>query len=75
MRTPDPAARTVSGQTAPAVVNEFSVSVARVNGSGSQTANHVLLRALFESGVPVSAKSPFPSNIAGLPTRFIIRAS
>ena len=57
------------------VVNDFSIQVATVNGSGSQTANLVLLRALFQSGVPVSAKNLFPSNIAGLPTWFTIRAS
>ena len=57
------------------VVNDFSISVATVNGSGSQTANTVLLRALFQMGVPVSGKNLFPSNIAGLPTWFTIRAS
>ena len=48
------------------VVNDFSIQVATVNGSGSQTANLVLLRAIFQMGVPVSAKNMFPSNIAGL---------
>jgi 2-oxoglutarate/2-oxoacid ferredoxin oxidoreductase subunit alpha len=57
------------------VVNDFSIQVATVNGSGSQTANLVLLRSLFQSGVPVSGKNLFPSNIAGLPTWFTIRAS
>jgi 2-oxoglutarate ferredoxin oxidoreductase subunit alpha len=57
------------------VVNEFSIHVATVNGSGSQTANSVLLRALFQMGIPVSGKNLFPSNIAGLPTWFTIRAS
>jgi len=57
------------------VVNDFSISVATVNGSGSQTANSVLLRAIFQMGVPVSGKNLFPSNIAGLPTWFTIRAS
>ena len=57
------------------VVNDFSISVATVNGSGSQTANTVLLRALFQMGVPVGGKNLFPSNIAGLPTWFTIRAS
>jgi 2-oxoglutarate ferredoxin oxidoreductase subunit alpha len=46
-----------------------------VNGSGSQTANTVLMRALFQMGIPVSGKNMFPSNIAGLPTWFTIRAS
>jgi 2-oxoglutarate ferredoxin oxidoreductase subunit alpha len=49
--------------------------VATVNGSGSQTANTVLLRAIFQMGIPVSGKNLFPSNIAGLPTWFTIRAS
>jgi 2-oxoglutarate/2-oxoacid ferredoxin oxidoreductase subunit alpha len=57
------------------VVNDFTIQVATVNGSGSQTANLVLLRALFQMGVPVSGKNLFPSNIAGLPTWFTIRAN
>ncbi len=57
------------------IVNDFSIQVATVNGSGSQTANLVLLRSIFRMGVPVSAKNMFPSNIAGLPTWFTIRAN
>jgi 2-oxoglutarate ferredoxin oxidoreductase subunit alpha len=57
------------------VVNDFSIQVATVNGSGSQTANNVLMRTLFQMGIPVSGKNMFPSNIAGLPTWFTIRAS
>ncbi len=57
------------------VTNDFSIQVATVNGSGSQTANTVLLRAIFQMGIPVSGKNMFPSNIAGLPTWFTIRAS
>jgi 2-oxoglutarate ferredoxin oxidoreductase subunit alpha len=57
------------------VVNDFTIQVATVNGSGSQTANLVLLRSIFQMGVPVSGKNLFPSNIAGLPTWFTIRAS
>ncbi len=57
------------------VVNDFSIQVATVNGSGSQTANLVLLRAIFQMGVPVSGKNLFPSNIAGLPTWYTIRAN
>jgi 2-oxoglutarate ferredoxin oxidoreductase subunit alpha len=56
-------------------VNDFSIQVATVNGSGSQTANSVLMRAIFQMGVPVSGKNLFPSNIAGLPTWFTIRVS
>jgi 2-oxoglutarate/2-oxoacid ferredoxin oxidoreductase subunit alpha len=57
------------------IVNDFSIEVATVNGSGSQTANSVLMRAIFQMGIPVSGKNIFPSNIAGLPTWFTIRAS
>ncbi|HVA01133.1 MAG TPA: 2-oxoacid:acceptor oxidoreductase family protein, partial [Terriglobia bacterium] len=56
-------------------VNDLSIQVATVNGSGSQTANSVLLRSIFQMGIPVSGKNLFPSNIAGLPTWFTIRAS
>ncbi len=57
------------------VINNFSIQVATVNGSGSQSANTVLLRTIFQMGVPVSGKNMFPSNIAGLPTWYTIRAS
>ncbi len=57
------------------VVNDFSIQVATANGSGSQSSNTVLLRAIFQMGVPVSGKNLFPSNIAGLPTWYTVRAS
>src|SRR2546430_16196105 len=57
------------------VVNDFSIQIATVNGSGSQTANLVLLRSIFQMGVPVSGKNMFPSNIAGLPTWYTVRAN
>ena len=57
------------------IVNDFSIQVATVNGSGSQSSNNVLMRAIFQMGVPVSGKNLFPSNIQGLPTWFTIRAS
>ena len=57
------------------IVNDFAIQVATVNGSGSQSANLVLLRSIFQMGVPVSGKNMFPSNIAGLPTWYTIRAS
>jgi 2-oxoglutarate ferredoxin oxidoreductase subunit alpha len=57
------------------VTNDFSIIVATVNGSGSQSANSVLLKSIFGMGVPVSGKNLFPSNIAGLPTWYTIRAS
>lgn len=68
--TPEPAA-----ETKPRVVNDFSVQVGTVNGSGSQTANMVLMRALFDMGIPVSGKNLVPSNIQGLPTWFTIRVN
>ena len=57
------------------IVNDFAIQIATINGSGSQTANLVLLRSIFQMGVPVSGKNMFPSNIAGLPTWYTIRAS
>jgi len=57
------------------IANDFSIQVATVNGSGSQTANLVILRSIFQMGVPVSGKNMFPSNIAGLPTWYTVRAN
>src|SRR3989337_2645295 len=57
------------------ILNDMSIQVATVNGSGSQTANSVLLRSIFQMGIPVSGKNLFPSNIAGLPTWYTIRAN
>ena len=57
------------------VVNDFNITVATVNGSGSQTSNATLMRALFKMGIPVSGKNLFPSNIQGLPTWYIIRVN
>lgn len=57
------------------VVNDFSIHVATVNGSGSQSSNKVLMRSIFQMGIPVSGKNLFPSNIMGLPTWFTIRAN
>src|SRR5690242_14046028 len=68
-----PQAEPVAGR--PPVVNNFSISVATKNGSGSQTANTTLLRALFKMGIPVSGKNVFPSNIQGMPTWYTIRLS
>jgi 2-oxoglutarate ferredoxin oxidoreductase subunit alpha len=66
---------TAAGPGTRRIVNDFSIQVATVNGSGSQTANLVLLRSIFQMGVPVSGKNMFPSNIAGLPTWYTIRAN
>src|SRR5512141_2127243 len=57
------------------IVNELSITAATVNGSGSQTANTTLIRAIHKMGIPVSGKNLFPSNIAGLPTWYTIRVS
>jgi 2-oxoglutarate ferredoxin oxidoreductase subunit alpha len=56
-------------------VNEFSINIGTANGSGSQTANLTLLRAIFKMGIPVSGKNIFPSNIQGLPTWYKVRVS
>lgn len=56
-------------------VNDFSIHVATANGSGSQSANNVLIRTIFQMGVPVSGKNLFPSNIQGEPTWFTIRVN
>lgn len=57
------------------VVNDFTLVVATVNGSGSQTANTTLIRAMFKMGIPVNGKNIFPSNISGLPTWYTIRVN
>lgn len=78
MATSDLVVQAQSSRTANSaneIVNDFSIQIATVNGSGSQSANSVLLRSIFRMGVPVSGKNLFPSNIAGLPTWYTIRAS
>ncbi|MEC7178126.1 MAG: 2-oxoacid:acceptor oxidoreductase family protein, partial [Candidatus Thermoplasmatota archaeon] len=57
------------------IVNDFTINIATANGTGSQSANLILLQSLFDMGVPVSGKNLFPSNISGLPTWYIIRLS
>ncbi|MGB2940054.1 MAG: 2-oxoacid:acceptor oxidoreductase subunit alpha [Candidatus Dormiibacterota bacterium] len=57
------------------VTNDFTFQAATINGSGSQTSNLILTRALFSMGIPVAPKNVFPSNIEGLPTWFNIRVS
>ena len=68
------AAEAVGSSDVPSV-NDLTIHVATVNGSGSQSSNNVLMRSIFQMGVPVSGKNMFPSNIAGLPTWFTIRAN
>ena len=57
------------------VINDFSITVGTANGSGSQTSNLTILRALFKMGIPVTGKNMFPSNIQGLPTWYTLRLS
>lgn len=57
------------------IVNDFTIRVATVNGSGSASSNSILLKAIFYMGIPVAGKNIFPSNIAGLPTWYNIRVS
>ncbi len=57
------------------IINDFSITVGTANGSGSQTSNTAILRALFKMGIPVSGKNLFPSNIQGLPTWYTIRVN
>jgi len=57
------------------LINDLSIRIGTVNGSGSLSANLVMLRALYTMGAPCSGKNVFPSNIEGLPTWFHIRAS
>lgn len=64
-----------SGAVTQPVVNDLIFQAATVNGSGSQSANLVLTRAVFSMGVPVAPKNVFPSNIEGLPTWFQLRIS
>ena len=76
MATTDVALHEASGRMEQKrIVNDMSIQVATVNGSGSQSSNTVLLRSIFQMGVPVSGKNLFPSNIAGLPTWYTIRAN
>jgi 2-oxoglutarate ferredoxin oxidoreductase subunit alpha len=68
----------VGGHVAPAKrtrVNDLTITVATSNGTGSQSANLILMRSIFNMGIPVSGKNMFPSNIQGLPTWFTVRAN
>jgi 2-oxoglutarate/2-oxoacid ferredoxin oxidoreductase subunit alpha len=75
MATTDVAIQHAGQPTGKPIINDMSIQVATVNGSGSQSSNTVLLRTIFQMGVPVSGKNLFPSNIAGLPTWYTIRAN
>src|SRR6201985_1567338 len=56
-------------------INDFAIKLANVNGSGSASANGLIMQAIFRMGVPVSGKNLFPSNIQGLPTWYEIRVN
>ncbi|MEL7536273.1 MAG: 2-oxoacid:acceptor oxidoreductase subunit alpha [Pseudomonadota bacterium] len=56
-------------------INDFVIKIATVNGTGSASANGLLLKALFRMGIPVVGKNYFPSNIQGLPTWYEIRVT
>ena len=60
--------------TVPAT-NEFTIKVANVNGTGSASANALLMKTFFRMGIPVVGKNYFPSNIQGLPTWYEVRVS
>jgi 2-oxoglutarate/2-oxoacid ferredoxin oxidoreductase subunit alpha len=65
----------VASSSGQPVVNDIVITVATANGTGSQSANLILMRSIFNMGIPVSGKNMFPSNIQGLPTWFTIRAN
>src|SRR5439155_24212556 len=65
----------VATASSPQVVNDVVITVGTSNGTGSQSANLILMRSIFNMGIPVSAKNMFPSNIQGLPTWFTVRAN
>src|SRR5580692_5555031 len=56
-------------------VNDFAIKIATVNGTGSASANTLLMKSIFRSGIPVMGKNYFPSNIQGLPTWYEIRVT
>ena len=56
-------------------VNDFALKLANVNGTGSASANSLLMQAIFRMGIPVSGKNLFPSNIQGLPTWYEVRVN
>lgn len=57
------------------IINDFMIKIATVNGSGSQTANQILMKCFFAMNIPVGSKNYFPSNIQGMPTWFTVRAN
>src|SRR5438445_8092853 len=76
IRSTDPLRRKTRVQQPLALkVNDFAFKLANVNGTGSASANGLLMQAIFRMGIPVSGKNLFPSNIQGLPTWYEIRVS
>jgi 2-oxoglutarate ferredoxin oxidoreductase subunit alpha len=73
MTSPTAAQAATPGAHGRPVVNDFTIVVATVNGTGSQTANNTLIRTIMGMGVPVAGRNIFPSNIYGLPTWYAIR--
>jgi 2-oxoglutarate ferredoxin oxidoreductase subunit alpha len=68
-------AQTRPQSAAPTRVNDFALKIATVNGTGSASANGLLMQAIFRMGIPVCGKNVFPSNIQGLPTWYEIRVN
>src|SRR6476646_9766913 len=59
----------------PSPINDFAFKMGTVNGTGSASANTLLMQSIFRMGIPVSGKNVFPSNIQGLATWYEIRVS
>lgn len=75
MSQAQPATKEIRPKAGKKIVNDFCMTFSTINGSGSATANTILLRSLFRMGIPVNGKNIFPSNIQGLPTWYSIRLS
>src|SRR5262245_35843407 len=78
-RSPDPGCFEFEFANPPpmqtARINDFAIKIATVNGTGSASANTLLMKSIFRSGIPVMGKNYFPSNIQGLPTWYEIRVT
>ena len=75
MSQAQPATKEIPPKAGKKIINDFCMTFSTINGSGSATANTILLRSLFRMGIPVNGKNIFPSNIQGLPTWYSIRLS
>jgi 2-oxoglutarate ferredoxin oxidoreductase subunit alpha len=56
-------------------INDVVIKIATVNGTGSASANGLLMKSVFRMGIPVVGKNYFPSNIQGLPTWYEVRVT